>query len=164
MAVVIEHPKANVRKLFAGEVATKVGLPVADLVEISTNDVNRFGQDVMTSLAGPTFGLVTDVTKATLGNVQKAIKGEDTEAGKNLVDLGRRYTPAASSLFYARAAWNRVFMDQLQFVADPEAHRRFRDMERKLQRDYDQGYWWRPGDLGPARAPDPAGLVPELLR
>lgn len=127
-------------------------------------DVNRFGQDVTTALAGPTFGLVTDITKATLGNAQKAIKGEDTEVGKNLVDLGRRYTPAASSLFYARAAWNRVFMDQLQFVADPEAHRRFRDMERKLQRDYDQGYWWRPGDLGPARAPDPAGLAPELLR
>ena len=32
MAVVNEHPDANVRKLYAGQVAAEVGLPVADLV------------------------------------------------------------------------------------------------------------------------------------
>ena len=32
MAVVNEHPNANVRKLYAGEVAARVGLPVNDLV------------------------------------------------------------------------------------------------------------------------------------
>ena len=31
MAVINEHPDVNVRKLYAGEVATRVGLPVADL-------------------------------------------------------------------------------------------------------------------------------------
>ena len=36
MAVVNEHPNANVRKLYAGEVATKVGLPVGDLVQIAS--------------------------------------------------------------------------------------------------------------------------------
>jgi hypothetical protein len=127
-------------------------------------DVNRFGQDVFTALAGPTFGLATDLTKATIGNVQKAVKGDETEIGKDVVGLGRRYTPVASSLFYARAGWNRVFMDQLQYIADPEAHRRFRDMERRARRDYDQGYWWRPGDLGPARAPELEGAAGDLAR
>ncbi|SEK37527.1 hypothetical protein SAMN04515666_101357 [Bosea lupini] len=125
-------------------------------------DQNRFGQDVLTAMAGPTFGLVTDVTKATLGNVQKVAKGDDTETGKDVVGLARRYTPVASSLFYARAGWNRVFMDQLQFIADPDAHRRFRDMERRTRREYDQGYWWRPGDLGPARAPELGNVAGDL--
>jgi DNA primase len=35
MAVVNEHPNPNVRKLYAGEVATRVGLPVGDLVQIA---------------------------------------------------------------------------------------------------------------------------------
>jgi DNA primase len=41
MAVVNEHPNANVRKLYAGEVATKVGLPVGDLVQIAERGARR---------------------------------------------------------------------------------------------------------------------------
>jgi DNA primase len=41
MAVVNEHPNANVRKLYAGEVATKVGLPVGDLVQIAERGSRR---------------------------------------------------------------------------------------------------------------------------
>ena len=35
MAVVNEHPDGNVRKLYAGQVASEVGLPVADLVSLA---------------------------------------------------------------------------------------------------------------------------------
>ncbi len=41
MAVVNEHPDPNVRKLYAGQVATEVGLPVADLVTIAERGVRR---------------------------------------------------------------------------------------------------------------------------
>ncbi len=41
MAVVNEHPNANVRKLYAGEVANRVGLPVADLVKLAERGVRR---------------------------------------------------------------------------------------------------------------------------
>jgi DNA primase len=41
MAVVNEHPNANVRKLYAGEVAAKVGLPVGDLVQIAERGSRR---------------------------------------------------------------------------------------------------------------------------
>jgi DNA primase len=41
MAVVNEHPNPNVRKLYAGEVATKVGLPVGDLVQIAERGSRR---------------------------------------------------------------------------------------------------------------------------
>jgi DNA primase len=41
MAVVNEHPDANVRKLYAGQVASEVGLPVADLVSIAERGIRR---------------------------------------------------------------------------------------------------------------------------
>jgi DNA primase len=41
MAVVNEHPDSNVRKLYAGQVATEVGLPVSDLVTIAERGTRR---------------------------------------------------------------------------------------------------------------------------
>ncbi|MGD9703799.1 MAG: DNA primase [Acidimicrobiia bacterium] len=41
MAVVNEHPDENVRKLYAGEVATHTGLPVADLVKVAAERRGR---------------------------------------------------------------------------------------------------------------------------
>lgn len=41
MAVVNEHPHRDVRKLYAGQVATQVGLPVADLVQLAERGVRR---------------------------------------------------------------------------------------------------------------------------
>jgi DNA primase len=41
MAVVNEHPDPNVRKLYAGEVASEVGLPVGDLVAIAERRIRR---------------------------------------------------------------------------------------------------------------------------
>lgn len=122
-------------------------------------DATRFNHDLLTSMAGPAFGLGSDLTKLTLGNLQKAIQGDETKVGADAVGIARRYMPVLSSLAYTRAGYNRVLMDQLQYVADPEAHQRFRQMERKLRRDYDQGFWWRPGELAPARMPDVTGVA-----
>jgi DNA primase len=41
MAVVNEHPNVELRKLYAGEVATTLGLPVADLVQIAERGTRR---------------------------------------------------------------------------------------------------------------------------
>jgi DNA primase len=41
MAVVNEHPNVELRKLYAGEVAARVGLPVGDLVQIAERGSRR---------------------------------------------------------------------------------------------------------------------------
>ena len=41
MAVVNEHPNVNIRKLYAGQVAAQVGLPVNDLVALAERGVRR---------------------------------------------------------------------------------------------------------------------------
>ncbi len=48
MAVVNEHPNSNVRKLYAGEVAAKVGLPVADMVRLAERGTRRPSIEVRT--------------------------------------------------------------------------------------------------------------------
>lgn len=118
----------------------------------------RFGHSFVADLMGPTAGLVEDVAKTTLGNVAKAAQGESDLTG-DIVKVGRRYAPPVSSLWYTRAAWNRVVMDQLEYLANPDAHRKFRDQERRLRRDFDQGFYWQPGSILPSRAPDPKGLA-----
>ena len=41
MSVVNEHPNVNIRKLYAGQVATQVGMPVADLVAVAERGTRR---------------------------------------------------------------------------------------------------------------------------
>jgi DNA primase len=41
MAIINEHPNSNVRKLYAGQVAAQVGLPVADLVQLAERGVRN---------------------------------------------------------------------------------------------------------------------------
>ena len=53
MAIVNEHPDANVRKIYAGQVATRTELPVADLVKVA----ERGGGRVMVSAAPARRGI-----------------------------------------------------------------------------------------------------------
>lgn len=41
LAVINEHPNVNIRKLYAGEIAAQVGLPVADMVGLAERGVKR---------------------------------------------------------------------------------------------------------------------------
>lgn len=112
------------------------------------SDVNRVGGGVVSTFAGPSVGLFEDLIKLSFGNIQEAAKGEDTHFGSEVVQALGRYVPG-SNLWYARLAFERLFLDQLKYLADPKASRYFYERERKTRRDYGQTYWWRPGKLKP---------------
>lgn len=116
-------------------------------------DQNRFGGSLGATLAGPMPAFLGDAAEATLGNGRKVWRGEETEFGKDAVGMARRYTPLASSLWYTRAAYNRVLLDQLEWATNPQAARKFRDQARKLERERGQHFWWRPGEAVPDRPP-----------
>ncbi len=123
--------------------------------------------------------LLADVARATKSPIERALGpvaalGADTlrVAGfKPLLDADEKYSRSAEALkfmarytplvnlWYTRAAWNRVVVDQLQFLTDPNAHRKMRERERRLQREGGQGMFWRPGELAPDRAPDIGAVV-----
>lgn len=57
------------------------------------SDKNRFGGGIEQTLAGPTGELFNKVTSLTLGNVQQAFKGEETNVLSESVQFIDRYTP-----------------------------------------------------------------------
>lgn len=116
-------------------------------------DVNRFGHNLQEQLMGPVVGALSDAWKLTAGNVQKALQGKNTSFGRDAAQFIGRYTPVLASLWQTRAAYRRMVTDQLQYLLDPEAHKHFREQERRLQTETRQGYFWRPGETAPDRLP-----------
>lgn len=116
------------------------------------NSVNRAGKDVLTTLAGPTFGLAADTLSLVPGNVGEALREKDTNIGREAAQFLKRYTPG-SSLWYARLAMERWVWNSLQEWADPRYQESFRRTESNLFRDTGQRYWWRPGATEPSRPP-----------
>lgn len=118
------------------------------------SDANRFGRGPTMTLAGPVAELLDTTARFTVGNVQQAIAGKETNIGSEFVDLMRSYTPGGS-LWYTRLAFERLLIDQLDSMADPgEARRGVQRLMRNRQKDFGQGFWWAPGEIAPDRAPD----------
>jgi uncharacterized protein YoaH (UPF0181 family) len=109
----------------------------------------------MATVGGPIGGLVDDLAKIAGLNVQ-ALDDERKERafGADLARFVRRNTPG-TSLWYTRLAVDRMIWDALQDQVDPQAARRWRQLERRAFRDYEQEFWWRPGASAPDRAPNP---------
>lgn len=121
---------------------------------------NRFGGGIAGTVAGPVSGLGQDILSLTFGNVLEGVQGKDLNLGRDSVNFLKRYTPGGS-LWYLSLGFQRIVESQIQANVDPKARRAFRAKERKLKRDFDQGYFWAPGKLGPERLPDITNVVEE---
>lgn len=115
--------------------------------------VNRFGGGLTETAAGPRVGFLNSLRNLTLGNIAEFSQGKETNIGKETIDFFGRNLPGAST-WYLRLAIERTILDQLRLVSDPDAYRRFRQIERRRMREYEQEYWWRPGQTTPERAPN----------
>lgn len=115
---------------------------------------NRFGQNILTSLAGPLFGMANDAA-----HLVRGIPAEDENTARAAINFAGRYTPVLSSHWAARGAWRRIVLDQLQWALDPEAHKAFRRKEQTLLKERGTEFWWRPGHAVPDRGPQ-FGEVP----
>jgi hypothetical protein len=113
---------------------------------------NRFGGGLAETVAGPTVGNVAQALRLTAGNLQRSANGEKTNFGREAVQFLGRNTPG-SSLWYLRLGYERVLLDQLQELADPEAKAAWRRRVQMQKRDYGNDFYWMPGELAPRRAP-----------
>lgn len=120
--------------------------------DLFLHDVTRMGATPLERATGPVAQLGSDLTKVFAPGLLL-----DPDERYSRADAARRmaarYTPFAN-MWQSRLAYNRLFIDQLQYLTDPRAHRKQRDRARRMEREQGQGFWWAPGDTAPARAPD----------
>lgn len=130
------------------------------------SDLNRYGRGLPETLAGPVAQRAGDFLNLTLGNAivlggnlfKPADERVDPHFGRELVQFARGNVPGGN-VFYVRLAWERLVLDQMQKLLDPEAEKAFRRRQQEWQRDFRQGFWWAPGTAAPERAPDFGNLV-----
>lgn len=123
------------------------------LGDFARSSTSRAQGSIYETALGPLAGTTADLLAATGGNLGRALRGENTNAGRQVAKLLRDNTPG-SSLWYVRLALNRILWDEVQRELDPDAEAAFHRLERRARKDYDQQYWWAPGESAPERAPD----------
>lgn len=139
---------------WAAAMAQGGGLGIAgDFFRASTS---RTGGGILEVAAGPVVGLVSDISRATTGQLGNAWEGGQTSFARSMVNLGRRYNPLAS---YAplRAALDRMLWDQIQRLVDPEADKQFQQVARRLKKEKGTEMYWPRGQMLPERLPSFGG-------
>lgn len=114
---------------------------------------NRAGKGFIATAAGPVLGLTDDAVKLVSGTARRMAEGKDTTFASQAFRTAKRMTPG-STLWYSRLATDRLIWDQLQTMLDPDYRQSFRRMEQRARDDYNQRFWWRPGQMEPERGPD----------
>ena len=110
------------------------------------SDANRFGGSLGATLAGPGMGLIEDIYKISIGNIQELIADKETKFGAEFSNLVRRYTPG-NNLWYTRLAVERALFDNLTRLLDDDAEEKFRRLRNKQEKEYGAGFWWEPGNF-----------------
>ncbi|MDQ1185930.1 hypothetical protein [Agrobacterium larrymoorei] len=122
------------------------------------SNINRYGGGFSTTFGGPLMQRANDAWNLTAGNIAQLASGEKTHFGRELVKFAKGNTPG-STIWYTKLAWERIVWDQLQYLADPEANKAFKQRQRFFDKEFGQGFWWRPGETLPDRAPNlPAAI------
>lgn len=107
-------------------------------------DVNRFGGTIPMTGGGPAVQLGADI----LGALHHAFTDPSKLDDDITQIIGSKFP--GSNTWYLKLAWDRYVEDNLTRLTNPDAEAKFRRRVNKTKRDYDQGYWWKPGDAAPA--------------
>ncbi|MBY3162122.1 hypothetical protein HFO65_15940 [Rhizobium laguerreae] len=119
------------------------------LGDFVNSSVTRGGDGITQYLTGPGPGEVISAT----GDVAQWIAGKKDVNGKTFAQHIKAWTPG-SSLWYTKAATDRLIFDNIQAMIDPNYRQSFNRYERRMKKDFGQTFWWAPGDGLPQRAPD----------
>ncbi|WDZ77954.1 hypothetical protein PWG15_05470 [Ensifer adhaerens] len=115
---------------------------------------NRFGQSLAETLGGIGGAFIGDTTDITIRTIKAIIPGgEDQKLGRTATKYVGRYTPILSSHPATRTWYRRAFVDQLQWLTDPDADKSFKAQKAK------SSFWWEPGEMSFHRLPAPEAAL-----
>ena len=123
-----------------------------DFIYSGIQGENRYGKGIVETAAGPVASFTNDVGSLVFGVAVDVGTGEFGNIPKRGLDFAEDYLPGRS-LWYTRLALERSLFDQLQKQVDPKARSKFRRAIKKRRTEYEQDYWWRPGEDAPRRLP-----------
>lgn len=115
---------------------------------------NRFGGGLGATAVGPLFQTASNVADLSVGNSMKLLRGDDTDFWPDTLRLMRQEVPVLSSLWYARPIYDRLILNSLDRMIDPDHDA---NVARIVRRAEDQGTgYYMPIDPAEAdaRAPD----------
>lgn len=123
---------------------------VGDLILGDTTQ-DRGKLDTLGRLAlGPSFGSLADVWELGKGNIDEALNGKDTHAGAEALNFAKGHAPLVN-IWYGKAALDHLLLHSVQENLSPGYLDR---MRKRAQQDWEQDYWWEPGEAVPERGPD----------
>lgn len=130
---------------------------VGDLVFKDPTEQRGFSfEQTMGTVLGPTAGAAAGLAgDLVLTNAWQAAKDKKTNIGAESLRWVNSQLPGAS-LWFARGAWDHWFLHNAQEALNPGYLGR---MRARAMRDWEQDYYWQPGEPLPDRAPDFARAV-----
>ena len=117
------------------------------------SDTSSGGSSPLAALGGPIAGDLEAVFKLK----DNAAAGEVNQTGAKLVRLAKSHIPFAN-LWYTKAATDHMAFHQFQEFFSPGYLRR---MKRRAKKEFNQSFWWEPGDMTPERGPNLGAAVGE---
>jgi len=105
------------------------------------SDVNRYGQGFAMTVAGPMASFANDTFDLTFGNLAEIVKGEET----NILGEGVKYLEDITPGTWHTQLVIDSFYDNWRTMADPDYEKTLNQIRRRRMREYNQGYWWEPG-------------------
>jgi hypothetical protein len=123
-------------------------------------DHTSYGQGPFETLLGPATALPVSAYEMAKGAVENLGGGSRSRkpfsetAADAAIKLLRMQTPFLSTAWPFAAAYNRLVLDKLHYMMNPEAHREDRLGEERLRKQTGgQSFFWRPGESAPSRLP-----------
>lgn len=114
---------------------------------------SRFGQSFSDVLKGPAWQTADTLNSLTLDAAWDAADpNTDVNYGARVTRALKSELPG-SSLWYTRLAFDRLLIDHLQEMIDPN-YQQSRSRMEKAAKDQGTQFFWKPGELAPDRAPD----------
>lgn len=114
--------------------------------------LSRDKTSLLETALGPLASDVTDVMGVVSTEMRDAQEGANASIGGALARAIRNFTPG-NNLWYARLMAQRLIFDQIQKMIDPHWAQAFGRQVERSKKIQNQGFFWRPGESAPDRAP-----------
>ena len=101
------------------------------------HDTSKFGRSAMSSLAGPMFGLINDISSLGLNRLHGSLYENDAKVEKlpaELITFAKRYTPY-NNLWFTRAATDRLIFENLSRTFDPDYKKKQKKYRKRLEKE-----------------------------